>query len=90
MITYIQGFARIQRANMMGDKADMYLQIERSGDYFYFRSSSDGENWTNMPYSPIYRPDLQGKSLKVGPFQVTYTDGFGEFKFDDFKLWIKK
>ena len=90
MITYIQGFARIQRANMMGDKADMYLQIERSGDYFYFRSSADGKSWTNMPYSPIYRPDLKGKSLKVGPFQVTYTDGYGDFKFDNFKLWIKK
>ncbi len=90
ILTNIKEFDRIQFSNMFGKDANMYLQIEKSGDYFYLRTSPDGITWEEMPHSPVYRPDLSGKPLKVGPFQVTYTNGFGTVEFDDFKLWQRR
>lgn len=67
-----------------------YLQVERSGDTFYFRTSKDGKEWTDIPESPVVAKMDTGKRLKVGLFQVTYTENEGYVSFDDFKLWNRK
>jgi hypothetical protein len=63
---------------------DPYLQLERTGDTFYFRTSQDGINWTEMPCSPIVRKDLAGIPLQVGLFQCTFSADMGYAAFD----WI--
>lgn len=90
ILTIIQGHRREQHANMKGRGLDMYIQLERCGDNFYIRTSADGKSWEEMPYSPVHRPDFHNLPVKVGPYQVTYTDQFGEVKFDYFKLWQLK
>jgi len=63
-----------------------WLQIERRGSTFHFRTSADGITWTAMAQSPLTRADLADVPLQVGLFQGTYntTSGFGAF--DEFKL----
>ncbi len=90
ILTTIQGPFRQQFANMKGLELDRYIQLEHTGDYFYIRTSQDGVTWTEMPSSPLYRPDLSDKPLKVGLYQVTYSNEWGEVQFDNFKLWQRK
>ncbi|MDI6451487.1 discoidin domain-containing protein [Anaerobaca lacustris] len=66
--------------------ADRYLQIERIGNVFHFRTSPDGASWTEMAVSPLTRDDLEGLALQVGLFQATYSDNLGYAAFDDFIL----
>ncbi len=66
--------------------ADPYLQIERSGNVFHFRTSSDGATWTEMAVSPLTRDDLEGVALQVGLFEATYSGDPGYAAFDDFVL----
>jgi hypothetical protein len=63
-----------------------WLQIERQGSVFHFRTSADGVTWTAMAQSPLTRADLADVPLQIGMFQGTYnaTAGFGAF--DDFKV----
>ena len=63
-----------------------WLQIERQGSTFHFRTSTDGVTWTAMAQSPLTRADLADVPLQVGLFQGTYntTSGFGAF--DSFKV----
>ncbi|HSW02309.1 MAG TPA: LamG-like jellyroll fold domain-containing protein [Sedimentisphaerales bacterium] len=63
-----------------------WLQIERRGSAFHFRTSADGVTWTAMAQSPLTRADLADVPLQVGLFQGTYntTSGFGAF--DEFKV----
>ena len=89
MVTYIKGENRVQFANLKGVEPDRFMQIERRGDYFSFRTSVDGLNWEDVPHSPVYRDDLAGKTLQVGVFQATYTDGKGAVTFDNFKLYTR-
>jgi hypothetical protein len=53
--------------------ADMYLQLERSGNTFILRTSPDGETWTEMATSPQTRNDFDGLPLQVGIRQANYT-----------------
>jgi hypothetical protein len=66
--------------------ADRYLQIERIGNAFHFRTSPDGASWTEMAVSPLTRDDFDGLALQVGLFQATYSDNPGYAAFDDFIL----
>ncbi|GGH26582.1 hypothetical protein FAZ19_18235 [Sphingobacterium alkalisoli] len=61
---------------------DSFIQIQRSGKYFYLRSSKDGKTWTNLPNTPFVREDLNGRTLKVGLYQIATNnqEGFGEFE----------
>lgn len=87
-------FARGQRPQYPRGNAwnyDPYLQIERQGNLFHARTSKDGEQWEDMPGSPIeWRQGREETPLKVGFFQVTYTDKLGTVSFDDFLLWQRK
>jgi hypothetical protein len=64
---------------------DPYLQLEREGNTFYFRTSPDGVTWTEMANSPITRDDFDGLPLQVGLRQAIYNSGnSGYVAFDDF------
>lgn len=68
-----------------------WLQIERNGSLFHARISYNGKEWEEMAGSPVTMPQITNdKILKVGLFQVTYTDNKASVSFDDFKLYIKK
>jgi len=67
-------------------EADRYLQIERIGNVFHFRTSPDGISWTDMAVSPLTRDDMDGVALQVGLFQATYSDDPGHAAFDEFIL----
>lgn len=69
---------------------DPWMQIERHGDLIYVRTSPDGVTWTDMPSSPIEMHFKGDKPLKVGFFQVTYTDKTAAVTFDDFSLFTPK
>ncbi|TJZ62797.1 hypothetical protein FAZ15_00355 [Sphingobacterium olei] len=67
--------------NGTGLAFDSFIQIQRSGKYFYLRSSRDGKTWTDLPNTPFVRDDLDGRTLKVGLYQIATNnqEGFGEF-----------
>ena len=87
MLTHVRGYGRPQYPRGNGWDYEPYLQIERTGDTFTVRTSKDGQTWTEMPGSPIHAPQLQGKKLKVGLYQTTYTNNKSWVAFDDFDLW---
>ena len=63
-----------------------WLQVERVGNTFHFRTSSDGATWTEIAVSPLTRDDLAGVPLQVGLYQGTYNSTSGYAAFDDFTL----
>ena len=71
-----------------GWQYDPWLMIERCGNTFTVCTSSDGQQWTETTGSPIemQMPDR----VKVGLFQVTYTDNEASATFDYFKIYQKK
>ncbi|RKR80482.1 concanavalin A-like lectin/glucanase superfamily protein [Mucilaginibacter gracilis] len=90
LFTNLQSGQRIQTNTQSGWNFNRYLQIQRSGNTFYIRSSADGRIWRDMPGSPVSRTDLDTLSLQVGLFQSSYgpQEGFGSFK--SFKIIQKK
>ncbi|MBN1506075.1 MAG: discoidin domain-containing protein [Sedimentisphaerales bacterium] len=63
-----------------------WLQLERKGNNFHFRTSSDGVTWTEMGVSPLVREDLASVPLQVGLYQATYSADMGYAGFDDFTV----
>ena len=90
MFTCVTADGRFQYNNSLGWQFNPYLQIQRHGDCFHFRTSPDGKTWEEMPNSPVLRPEWRGKALKAGVYQVTYTDSRASFRFDGFDLWVPK
>jgi regulation of enolase protein 1 (concanavalin A-like superfamily) len=89
MLTHVgPGRPQFPRSNAWN--YDPYLQIERIGSTFYVRTSKDGKSWTDMPGAPIHAPQMDGKKLKVGLYQTTYSNNHSWVSFDEFNLWQKK
>ena len=65
---------------------DPYLQLERTGNTFHLRTSTDGVNWTEMATSPQTRNDFDGLRLQVGLRHATYNTETGYAAFDDFRI----
>jgi len=63
-----------------------YLQIQREGNLFYVRTSSDNINWVDLPGSPALRMDLDKKPVQVGLYQCTYGPKGGFASFANFRL----
>jgi regulation of enolase protein 1 (concanavalin A-like superfamily) len=63
-----------------------WLQLERKGNTFHFRTSSDGVTWTEMSGSPLVRDDFANITLQVGLYQATYSADSGYAGFDDFSV----
>ncbi|MBL3655915.1 family 43 glycosylhydrolase [Fulvivirga sediminis] len=81
---------RYQKANLLGWEAHRFLQIQRIGSQYYFRTSENREEWVDMPGSPVERVDFEGKKLRVGLWHATYSNNEGYVVFDDFRLSEKK
>ena len=81
---------RPQYNNQQGWDYDPYMQLQRVGNLIYARTSRDGRSWTDMPASPVRVPQFEGKTLRVGLFQTTYSDNSAWVSFSDFILWQKK
>jgi len=67
---------------------DPWLQLERKGNVFHFRTSADGVTWTEMSCSPKTRNDFDGLPLMVGLRHATYSTALGYIAFDDFRLEV--
>ena len=65
---------------------DPWLQIEREGNTFHFRTSADGVSWTAIGVSPLTRDDLADVPLQVGLYQATYSADVGYAAFDEFMV----
>lgn len=89
-ILTVLSHGRPQYKNDKGWDLERFLQVERSGNRFYFRTSPDGKSWTNMPGSPVVYPIDSNQKIKVGLYQVTYSPDEGYVLFDNFKLWIAR
>jgi len=90
IVTNLSAKERIQFNN--SSKWDFYrhLQIQRAGNIFFLRGSSDGKNWVNLPGSPVKRDDLANGVLEVGVYHATYGDIAGYGAFEGFKVFQKK
>ena len=68
-----------------------WMQIERQGTTFHIRTSNNGIDWKETAGSPVVMPKITNdKIVKVGMYQVTYTDNKASVTFDNFKLYVKK
>jgi hypothetical protein len=90
MLTNYKTGDRMQTNTQTGWNYNRYLQIQKSGDVFYIRSSSDGIHWADLPGSPVSRPDLNGGALQIGLYHSTYGPHRSYVKFSNFKLISKK
>jgi len=66
--------------------SDLWLQLEREGNTFHFRTSTDGINWTEISCSPKTRDDFDGLPLMVGLRHATYNTTLGYVAYDQFRL----
>ena len=89
MVTSLDRRGRAQTNNMSAWDFYRHLQIQRSGNLFYLRGSSDGLHWKELPGSPLQRPDM-GDTVQVGLFHATYGTQSGYGVFDNFKLIQEK
>ena len=64
---------------------DPWLMIERQGNTFIVRTSADGQQWTETTGSPVEM--RMPEKVKVGLFQVTYTDNEASASFDHFIIY---
>ena len=71
-----------------GWQYDPWLMIQRQGNTFIVRTSADGKQWTETTGSPVelHMPE----TVKVGLFQVTYTDNEASCTFDIFDIYQSK
>lgn len=90
MLTTVNRRNRPQYPNQQAWNYDPYMQLQKVGSTIYARTSPDGKVWTEMPGSPVDARQFEGKTLRVGLFQTTYTDNSAWVSFSDFKLWKKK
>lgn len=89
MLTVV-GRGRPQYPNGKAWDYDEYMQLQKSGNLIYARTSRDGKTWTEMPASPVNARQFSGKKMKVGIYQTTYTDNNAWVEFEDFHIWQKK
>ncbi len=90
MLTVLSRQGRPQHPNGKGWRYDPYLQLERRGKVIYARTSRDGKSWEDIDGSPILCPQLEGKKVKLGMYQTTYTENSSWVTADQFKLYIAK
>ncbi|WP_413669018.1 family 43 glycosylhydrolase [Mucilaginibacter sp. Mucisp86] len=90
MLTNYKTGDRMQTNTQTGWNYNRYLQIQKSGDMFYIRSSNDAVHWADLPGSPVSRPDLNGGALQIGLYHSTYGPHRSYVKFSNFKLISKK
>ena len=65
---------------------DPWLQVERRGNVFYFRTSQDGVTWTNMGVASLTRNDFANIPLQVGLAHAVFNTTVGYAAFDNFTI----
>ncbi len=91
IVRYAENNARSEDVggNGTGTNAHRYLQLERVGNTFYLRTSTDGVTWVNYPdasFTGLNRPDLDGLAVQVGIHQATFSSALGYVVFEDFSV----
>lgn len=86
MVTRIDRGGRSQQGNALAWEAHRHLQILRQGELFFFRTSSDGQRWTDMPGSPVRRRDMLNRPLQVGLYHASYGAESSHVAFKNFCL----
>lgn len=81
---------RSQKGNKLAWDAHRHLQIVRHGNRFHLRTRADDGAWTEMPGSPVERPDMDGLPLQVGPFHASYGAGSSFISFRSFRLITRR
>jgi len=78
-----------QEQGIKGYPSEPYLQLSRIGSKIFFKVSSDGINWVDLPglEGGLDRPDLPGE-LQVGIWQATYSDLATTWDFDNFSIGV--
>ena len=84
MLTTLSHRGRPQHPNYKGYDFDPILQFERRGNQLFARTSKDGQNWSNMPGSPI---EVTTPVLGIGAYQTTYSDSRSWVKLSDFVIY---
>lgn len=90
IVTDLRRTGRRQLNNLSGWAFYRHLQIQRLGNTFFMRGSSDGKTWINLPGSPITRDDFANEVLEVGVYHATYGDISGYAAFESFTVFQKK
>jgi beta-xylosidase/regulation of enolase protein 1 (concanavalin A-like superfamily) len=86
IITSVGKGERKQTNNLSGWNFYRYLQVQKIGNSFFMRGSTDGKQWIELPGSPINRDDIVNEPLQVGVYHATNGDISGYVTFGDFKL----
>ncbi|WP_134090225.1 family 43 glycosylhydrolase [Olivibacter sp. XZL3] len=86
MVTDLQD-GRRQQHNNTGFDFYSYLQIQREGTFIFVRGSKDGKKWVEFPGSPYFKPEWEGETLQVGPYQASYGDKKGYGVFAEIRLY---
>jgi hypothetical protein len=81
---------RSQKGNMLGWNAHRHLQLIRHGNLLHCRTSPDGRQWTDLPGSPVERPDLDGLPLQVGIYHASYGGESSHVSFRRFQLSVRE
>jgi regulation of enolase protein 1 (concanavalin A-like superfamily) len=80
------GVRREHGHNGLAWDAHPWLQIERVGNTFHFRTSADGVTWTDHPRSPLERNDFDGLPVQVGLHHAVFSDSVGYAGFEMFSI----
>lgn len=87
LLTYLTEHGRPQYANKKGWDLDRFMQVERCGKYFFFRTSVDGKTWVDMPNSPLQATGLDGEPVRVGLYQASNSANQAFAVFRNLKIW---
>lgn len=90
LFTNFQNGRREQNNIQSAWNYNKYLQIQREGNLVFIRTSKNGNDWVDMPGSPVLRNDLNGKAVQIGLYQSTYGPAQAYGIFADFKLIERK
>ncbi len=87
MLTQVNHGHRPQFPVQNGWDYNPWLQIQRIGNLIYARRSADGNNWTDMPGSPM---PVKASKLRLGIYQTTYSDNRSWALISNFQVYKKK
>ncbi|MHA4893536.1 family 43 glycosylhydrolase [Pedobacter sp. PWIIR3] len=90
VVTDLSDKGRLQSFNSSAWNFYRHLQIQRMGNTFFMRGSTDGKLWRDLPGSPLRRPDFESKAMEVGLFQATYGIQHGYGSFRNFVIYQRK
>jgi len=75
----------VQSDAYAGSPRQPFIQLERSGDTFYFRRKANaGDAWTT--FHTLTRADLNGLPLQVGIWQANFNANVRFVNFDNFSI----